>query len=198
MGDFVHLHLHTEFSLLDGAARISKLVKVCRDYGMPGFAITDHGNMYGVIAAYKAVQAINAENEKKGQPEKNLKLVVGCEFYVADDLHDKNGRSKNSHLVLLAKNQKGYQNLCELNTIAFRDGSYYKPRIDYKTLEKYHEGLVCLSACMAGDIPQYILARQYDEAEKLTLWFKNLFGDDFYLEFQDHHLEKDQEINSYL
>lgn len=198
MADFVHLHLHTQFSLLDGAARIEKLVKVCRDYGMPGFAITDHGNMHGVIRAYKAVQDINKENKKKGIEGKDLKLIVGCEFYVADNLYEKTGRSKFSHLILLAKNQNGYKNLCMLNTIAYRDGFYYKPRIDYKTLEKYSADLICLSACMAGDIPQYILARRYDEADKMALWFKNLFGDDFYLEFQNHHLDEDAEINAYL
>ena len=163
MGDFVHLHVHTEYSLLDGAARIEKLVKVCKEYGMPAVAITDHGNMYGAVRFYDACK-------KAG-----IKPIFGCEFYVADDLNEKKGKTKLAHLVLLAKNREGYLNLCKLNTIAFRDGYYYKPRIDYKTLEQYSEGLVCLSACLAGDIPQLILKRQYEDAEKLVVWFKNLF-----------------------
>ena len=114
---------------------------------------------------------------------------------MADDLYEKKGKTKLAHLVLLAKNQKGYLNLCKLNTIAFRDGFYYKPRIDYKTLEQYAEGVVCLSACLAGDVPQLILKRQYDEAEKLIVWFKKLFGDDFYLEIQNHNLEEQIEVN---
>ncbi len=184
--NFVHLHVHTEFSLLDGAARIEKLVKVCKEYGMPAVAITDHGNMYGCVTMFDACS-------KAG-----IKPIFGCEFYVADDLHEKNARSKNSHLILLAKNRTGYLNLCELNSIAFRDGFYYKPRIDYKTLEKYAEGVVCLSACIAGDVPQYILSHQYDKAEELILWFKKTFGEDFYLEIQNHGMQEEQEVNKKL
>lgn len=184
MTDFVHLHVHTEYSLLDGAARIKKLVKTCKEIGMNAVAITDHGNMYGVVAFFDECKA------------NGIKPIIGCEFYVADDLHVKSGKSKNSHLVLLAKNEVGYKNLSLLNTISFRDGFYYKPRIDYPTLEKYSDGLICLSACIAGDIPQYILKRQFDEAEKLVVWFKKVFGDDFYLEFQDHGLEEQKEVNA--
>ncbi len=183
MGNFVHLHVHTEYSLLDGAARIDKLVKVCKEYGMPAVAITDHGNMYGCVPFFDACK-------KAG-----IKPIFGCEFYVADDLTEKKGKTKLAHLVLLAKNRVGYLNLCKLNTIAFRDGFYYKPRIDYQTLEKYAEGVICLSACLAGDIPQLILKRQYEEAEKLVVWFKNLFKDDFYLEIQNHKLEEQIEVN---
>lgn len=186
MGNFVHLHLHTEFSLLDGAARIEKAVKVAKEYGMPAMAITDHGNMYGCVTFYDACK-------KAG-----IKPVFGCEFYVADDLYVKQGKTKLAHLVLLAKNREGYLNLCKLNSIAFKDGFYYKPRIDYKTLEKYASGVVCLSACLAGDIPQAILHRQYDEAERLVKWFKDLFGEDFYLEMQNHHLEEQIEVNQKL
>ena len=186
MGDFVHLHVHTEYSLLDGAARIKKLVKTCKEMGMDAVAITDHGNMYGSVAFHD-------ECVKNG-----IKPIIGCEFYVADDLHVKSGKSKNSHLILLAKDEIGYKNLSKLNSIAFVDGFYYKPRIDYKTLAEYKEGIICLSACMAGDIPQLILQRQYNEAEKLTLWFKEQFGDDFYLEIQDHGLEEDRIINEKL
>ena len=186
MGNFVHLHVHTEYSLLDGAARIDKVVKVAKEYGMPALAITDHGNMYGSVAFFDAC-------EKEG-----IKAVFGCEFYVCDDLTVKQGKTKLNHLVLLAKDSVGYHNLCMLNTIAFEQGFYYKPRIDLKTLEKYSDGLVCLSACLAGDIPQAILNRQYDEAESLVKWFKDLFKDDFYLELQNHGLEEQIEVNAKL
>jgi len=186
MGNFVHLHVHSEYSLLDGAARIDRLVKKCVEYGMPAVAITDHGNMYGSITLFDACK-------KAG-----IKPIFGCEFYVADDLTVKQGKSKNSHLVLLAKNRTGYLNLCELNTIAFRDGFYYKPRIDYKTLEKYKEGVVALSACIAGDVPQYILNREYEKAEELIVWFKEQFGDDYYLEIQNHGMEEELEVNKKL
>lgn len=186
MGDFVHLHVHTEYSLLDGVARIKKLAKTCKEYGMPAVAITDHGNMYGVIEMYDNCVA------------NGIKPIIGCEFYVADDLTVKNGKTKNAHLILLAKNDVGYHNLCLLNTIAFRDGFYYKPRIDYKTLEQHSDGLICLSACIAGDVPQYILKGMYEEAEKLILWFKQLFGEDYYLEIQNHNLEEQKIVNKYL
>lgn len=186
MGNFIHLHVHSEYSLLDGAARIENLVKKCVEYGMPAVAVTDHGNMYGMISLFDACKS------------KGIKPIFGCEFYVADDLTVKHGKSKNNHLVLLAKNRTGYLNLCELNTIAFRDGFYYKPRIDYKTLEKYSEGVIALSACIAGDVPQYILNREYDKAEELILWFKERFGEDYYLEIQNHGMEEELEVNEKL
>ena len=178
MGNFVHLHVHTEYSLLDGAARIKKLAKVCKEYGMPAVAITDHGNMYGAVAFFDACE------------DNGIKAIFGCEFYSCDDLTVKQGKTKLNHLVLLAKDEVGYHNLCHLNTIAFEDGYYYKPRIDHKALEKHSEGLVCLSACLAGEIPQLIMQRRFDEAEEQILWFKNLFGDDYYLELQNHGLEE--------
>lgn len=183
MGNFVHLHLHTEYSLLDGAARIDKVVKVAKEMGMPALAITDHGNMYGAVAFFDACEAAG------------IKAIFGCEFYCCDDLTVKSGKVKLNHLVLLAKNEVGYHNLCKLNTIAFDQGFYYKPRIDRKTLKQYSEGLVCLSACLAGEIPQAILNREYDEAEKVVRWFKDIFKDDFYLELQNHHIEEQIEVN---
>ena len=172
MKPFVHLHVHTEYSLLDGAARIEKMCKIAKEYGMPAVAITDHGNMYGAIHFHNACIA------------NGIKPIYGTEFYVADDLSVKTGKTKLSHLIILVKNEIGYKNICKLHSIAFVDGYYYKPRIDYKTLEKYHEGLICLSACLAGDIPKLILSEQYNKAEELILWFKRVFGDDFYLELQ--------------
>lgn len=186
MGNFVHLHVHTEYSLLDGAARIKKLAKVCKEYDMPAVAITDHGNMYGAVAFFDACEA------------NGVKAIFGCEFYTCDDLTVKQGKTKLNHLVLLAKDEVGYHNLCHLNTIAFEDGYYYKPRIDHKALEKHSEGLVCLSACLAGEIPQLILQRRFDEAEEQILWFKNLFGEDYYLELQNHGLEEQLIVNEKL
>ena len=186
MTDFVHLHLHTEYSLLDGIARIDQVTKKAKELGMPAIAVTDHGNMYAAVKFYDACR------------DNDIKAIFGCEFYVAHDLNVKSGKSKYAHLVLLAKDETGYNNICRLNTIAFRDGFYYKPRIDYKTLENYHEGVVCLSACLAGDIPQAILNRDFEEAERLVKWFKDLFGEDFYLEVQNHHLPEQLEVNKKL
>ncbi len=186
MKPFVHLHVHTEYSLLDGAARISKLVKLCKEYNMPAVAITDHGNMYGATHFWDACKAAG------------IKPILGTEFYVAEDLHVKNGKQKLSHLIILVKNEQGYKNICKLHSIAFKDGFYYKPRIDYKTLEQYHEGLVCLSACLAGDIPKLIVQEQYEKAEQLCLWFKNLFGEDFYLELQHNGIAEQELVNAKL
>lgn len=186
MENFVHLHVHTEYSLLDGAARIDKVVKVAKEMGMPALAITDHGNMYGAVAFYDACCA------------QGIKAIIGCEFYTCDDLTVKSGKIKLNHLVLLAKDEVGYHNLCMLNSIAFDKGFYYKPRIDRETLKKYSEGLVCLSACLAGEIPQAILNRRYDEAEEIVKWFKDVFKDDFYLELQNHKLEEQIEVNKSL
>lgn len=183
MEDFVHLHLHTEYSLLDGAARIGKVVQVAKDMGMKSIAITDHGNMYGTIALFD-------ECKKVG----DIKPIFGCEFYVADDLHQKSGKPKLRHLILLVKNEEGYKNICMLNTIAFRDGYYYKPRIDYKTLKEYSNGLVCLSACLAGTLPQLLLSGQMDEADKFVESMKEMFGEDFYVEVQDHGLEDEKRV----
>ena len=183
MEDFVHLHLHTEYSLLDGAARIGKVVKTAKDMGMKSIAITDHGNMYGTIALFD-------ECKKVG----DIKPIFGCEFYVSDDLHQKSGKPKLRHLILLVKNEEGYKNICMLNTIAFRDGYYYKPRIDYKTLKEYSNGLVCLSACLAGTLPQLLLSGQMDEADKFVESMKEMFGEDFYVEVQDHGLEEEKRV----
>ena len=194
MKEFVHLHLHTEYSMLDGMAQISKVVKRAKQLNMPAIAMTDHGNMYGAVAFY---------NECKKQ---GVKPIIGTEFYVCDDLtvkgklktSDDEGYSDRRHLVLLAKNEQGYKSLCKLNSIAFRDGFYYKPRIDLKTLKDYSEGLICLSACLGGDIPQAILMRDFNKAEKLVQFFKNVFGEDFYLEIQNHGLDEQAIVNAQL
>ena len=182
MKDFVHLHLHTEFSLLDGLARINKLVDIVKERGWKAVAITDHGNMHGAIKFFEACIT------------KGIKPILGQEFYVTHDMSSRSNKSDTGHLILIAKNNEGYQNLLKLSSFAYLDGMYYKPRIDYKLLEKHSKGLICLSACIAGHIPQYILKRQYDEAEKLALWFKNLFGEDFYFEIQNHGLAEEREV----
>ncbi|MBE7077057.1 MAG: DNA polymerase III subunit alpha [Clostridiales bacterium] len=186
MKPFVHLHVHTEYSLLDGAARIKKLVKTAKEYGMPAVAMTDHGNMYGATHFFDACK------------DAGIKPIFGTEFYVDDDLTVKKGKTKLSHLVILVKNEQGYKNISKLNAIAFRDGFYYKPRIDYKTLEQYSEGLICLSACLAGDIPKYILNEEYDKAEEQILWFKRVFKDDFYLEIQHNGILEQEIVNQKL
>ena len=185
--DFVHLHVHSEYSLLDGACRIEKLVKVVKEMGMPAIAITDHGNMYGTVTLYDTCK-------KAG-----IKPIFGCEFYVAEDLTIKSGKPKLAHLILLVKNEIGYHNICKLNTIAFRDGFYYKPRIDYKTLREHSEGLVCLSACIAGDLPQYILNGQFEKAEEYAKMMKDMFAPgDYYIEVQDHGLAQEKYVYPYL
>lgn len=182
MKEFVHLHVHTEYSLLDGLARINKLVDMVEERGWKSIAITDHGNMYGAIKFFEACV------------QRGIKPIIGEEFYICHDMKSRSNREDTGHLILLAKNNTGYQNLLKLTSYSFLDGMYYKPRIDYKLLEQYHEGIICLSACIAGHIPQLILKRQYDEADKLALWFKNLFGDDFYLEIQNHNYPEEKEV----
>jgi len=186
VGNFVHLHVHSEYSLLDGAARVKSIVKKAKELGMPAVAITDHGNMYAAVKFFDACH------------DEGIKAIFGCEFYVCDDLTVKTGKTKLNHLVLLVKNEEGYKNICLLNAIAFRDGFYYKPRIDHKTLKEHSAGLVCLSACVAGDIPQLILKGQIDEAEQLTLWYKEVFGEDFYIELQNHGLADQAIVNPVL
>lgn len=202
--DFAHLHLHTEYSLLDGAIKIKELVKTVAKMGMPAVAITDHGNMFGankfnkaIVAYNKSVDKFNADPQNT-EKKQHIKGIIGCEFYICPDHKVKLGRDTTSHLILLAKNMQGYQNLCRLNSISYIDGFYYKPRIDYDLLEKYKDGLICLSACIIGDIPKLILARRYDEADALALKLKNMFGDDFYLEVQNHFLPEELEVRTKL
>ncbi len=202
MSDFVHLHVHTEYSLLDGLTTIPLAVKKAGEMGMPALAMTDHGNLYGAVSFYDTCCAYNKKAKANGKP--TVKPIFGTEFYVCDDLHVKakgvteDNESDRRHLVLLVKNEQGYKNLSLLNAIAFRDGYYYKPRIDLKTLKEHSEGLVCLSACIAGDIPQAILRHNYQKAEQLVCWFKDVFGEDFYLEIQNHGLKEELEVNQYL
>jgi len=187
MKEFVHLHVHTEYSLLDGIARITKLVDIIKERGTRAIAITDHGNMYGTLQFYE-------ECVKAG-----IKPILGCEFYICNDLTKKQGKDDIGHLVLLAKNNEGYKNLMKLNEIAFCEGFYYKPRIDYKTLAQHSKGVICLSACLAGHIPSLILQRRFDEADALAIKMKEMFEEgDFYLEIQDHGIPEQKLVNQYL
>ena len=159
MSDFVHLHIHSEFSLLDGANRIKDLPVRAKELGMKAMAITDHGVMYGVIDFYKACK-------KEG-----IKPIIGCEVYVAPRSRlnkEPNIDNKYNHLILLAKDNQGYKNLSKLVSIGFTEGYYYKPRIDLEVLEKYHEGLICLSGCLAGSVNQALLNGQNEKAEEIA------------------------------
>lgn len=187
MKDFVHLHVHTEFSLLDGIARINKLVDITKERGYSAVAITDHGNMYGTLQFFE--ECIKA----------GIKPIIGCEFYICNDLHRKQGKDDIGHIILLAKNDEGYHNLMKLNEVAFCEGFYYKPRIDYETLKAHSEGVICLSACLAGHIPTLILQRRFDEADALALKLKSMFAEgDFYLEIQNHGIPEQKLVNQYL
>ena len=184
MRAYVPLHLHTEYSLLDGATRIKDVLKHAKENNMPAAAITDHGVMYGAIEFYKTAK------------EEGIKPIIGCEVYMIEgDINDKSKKVSNNHLVLLAKDKKGYQNLVKIVSIAHIDGFYYKPRINHEILEKHREGLIALSACLGGEIPRALLNDDYEKAKEKTLYFKNLFGKDFYLELQDHGIEGQKKIN---
>lgn len=177
MTNFVHLHVHSEYSLLDGLPKIADLVAYVKKLGMGAVALTDHGVMYGAIEFYKECKA------------SGIKPLVGMEGYVVNKDHRlKEGREnkENNHLVLIAKNNQGYKNLMELSTIAHLEGFYYRPRFDKVTLQKYKEGLICLSACQKGEIGETLIAGDIEKAKKVASWYQEIFGDDYYLEIQRH------------
>ncbi len=189
MNEFTHLHVHTQYSILDGASGISELIVKAKEYKMKALAITDHGNMFGVKKFYDtAIQ-------------EGIKPILGCEVYVAKksrlDKKDKQYRS-GYHLILLAKNKTGYHNLIKLVSIAWIDGHYYKPRVDKELLRKYNEGIIATSACMAGEVSHIILNEGEEKAEKVILEYKEIFGDDFYLELLNHSLEEQEKVNEVL
>jgi DNA polymerase III subunit alpha len=183
---FTHLHVHTEYSLLDGMCRITQLVARAKELGMDSIAITDHGVMYGVIQFYQAARAAG------------IKPIIGCEVYVGGEgTRGENGNRNNYHLILLAKDQTGYRNLIQLTTKAHLDNFYYKPRVTREFLKQYHEGLVALSACLAGEIPSLILAGRIEEAKAAALWYKETFSD-FFLEIQRHPIAELETVNQHL
>ncbi len=181
---FVHLHVHSQYSILDGQAPVKTLVDKAIADGMRGMAITDHGNMFGIKEFHDYV---NKLNKKRGADEQ-FKPIFGCEVYVANQSrHDRfDKRDNGNHLILLAKNLKGYKNLIKIVSHAWTEGMYYHPRTDHSELEKYHEGIICSSACLGGEVPQLIMHGQMNQARETIKWFKDLFGDDYYLELQRH------------
>jgi len=184
---FTHLHVHTEYSLLDGMCRIRQLVERAKELGMDSLAITDHGVMYGVIQFYLAAREVG------------IKPIIGCEVYIAPGSHlSHNVNDKNNyHLTLLAKNETGYRNLIQLVIKAHLEGFYYKPRVDKELLQKYHQGLIALSGCASGEVPRLTLEGRFDEAKQAALWYKQTFGD-FYLEIQRHPMPELEQINQGL
>lgn len=188
---FAHLHVHTEFSLLDGSNKIKEYVRYVKELGMDSAAITDHGVMYGVIDFYKAAK------------EAGINPVIGCEVYVAPhsrfDRELTGGEDRYYHLVLLAENNTGYANLVKIVSKGFTEGYYYRPRVDLELLEQYHEGIIALSACLAGEVPRYIQKGLVDEAKKAALRYQAIFGkDNYFLELQDHGIPAQQSVNSVL
>ena len=191
MEDFVHLHVHTYYSILDGQASIKKLVDKAVKDGMGGMAVTDHGNMMGIKEFYNYCKKVN--ERLAGEGKQPFKPIIGCEVYVAErrkeDKQKEKGDLKNYHLILLAKNYKGYKNLIKIVSRAWVDGFYGHPRTDHADIERYHEGIICSSACIAGEVPAKILRGDTAGAEQTMLWYKNVFGDDYYLELQRHEVK---------
>ncbi len=187
---FVHLHVHSEYSLLDGSSRVKKLPKKAKELGMNSIALTDHGVMFGIIDFYKACKA------------EGIKPILGCEIYVAPrSLTQKEGKqdAANYHLILLAKNNEGYKNLMKIDSLAYVDGFYYKPRIDYENLKKYSEGIIALGACLGGEVQQHILHNDYEEAKRKAYLYEEIFGKgNFFLEIQDHGIEEQKKVNQVL
>lgn len=200
--EYVPLHLHTEYSLLDGAIRIGDLVKFCAENNMPGVAVTDHGVMYGAMDLYIDAEKNNSKEREKAEQDPNYKPklinpIVGCEFYVHDgDLSERDqNHNPRYHLVLLVKNNQGYKNIVKLASKAHIDGFYMKPRINWELLEQYHEGLICSSACLGGEVLQHLLKNDYEGAKAVAKRFKDLFGEDYYIELQDHNLDDQKRTN---
>ncbi|MDO5446203.1 MAG: DNA polymerase III subunit alpha [Prevotellaceae bacterium] len=190
MHDFIHLHVHTHYSILDGAASVPQLVDKAVGNGMRGMAITDHGNMFGVKELFNYCKKLNKGRKEEGLPP--FVPIFGCEVYVANTTKESQqrelGDNRRYHLILLAKNATGYHNLIKIVSNAWVDGFYGKPRTDHNDIEKYHEGIICSSACLAGEIPQRILEGNVEEAERLIEWYKGIFGEDYYLELMRHEV----------
>src|SRR5271157_4104465 len=185
---FVHLHCHTDYSLLDGACDIDQLMKIAVEQKMPAVAMTDHGNLFGAVKFYNAAKAAGVHP------------VIGCEMYVSGQGHKtRSDTDRYHHLVLLCENQEGYRNLIKLVSTAYLDGFYYKPRVDLDLLSRHSKGLICLSACLRGEIPETILSDKYDEARRLAHTYADIFGrNNMFLEVQDHHLEQDARLTPEL
>lgn len=185
--EFVHLHNHSDYSLLDGAASIEGYVEKATEFGMKHLALTDHGNMFGALRFYEACK------------KANINPLVGCEVYISPSSRFvRDANTKYFHMILIAKNTQGYQNLLELVSIAWKEGYYFRPRIDDEVLQKYHEGLICTAACIAGEIPRLIISGQYEKAKERALFYKKIFGEDFYIEIQRHGIPEEHIANNGL
>ena len=189
--NFTHLHVHTEYSLLDGSNKIQEYVSRVKELGMDSAAITDHGVMYGVIDFYRACKAAG------------INPILGCEVYVAPgsrfEKETGTGDDRYYHLVLLAENNQGYSNLMKIVSKGFVEGFYYKPRVDLEILEKYHEGIIALSACLAGEVAKYLIRGMYEDAKAAALRYQDIFGKgNFFLEMQDHGIPEQQTVNQQL
>ena len=208
MKPFAHLHVHTEFSLLDGAVRTDKVFALCEKLNIPAVAMTDHGNMYGAIEFLKAAVKFTDKDADflKFMAERRpfkVKPIIGCEVYMTEDMTVRekglNGAPpKLNHLVLLAKGEVGYHNLIKIVSAGYTDGMYYKPRVDFECIKAHSEGLICLSACLAGVIPQAILKNNFAEADNWIKKFKSVFGDDFYIEIQNHDIGEQKIVLPHL
>lgn len=188
MNKFVHLHLHSEYSLLDGSTRINLLPKRVKELGMDAVALTDHGNMYGAIAFYKACK------------DQGVKPILGCEVYVSEkDMTIKDKTNKRFHLILLAENNQGFKNIMKIVSLAFVDGYYYKPRVDKEVLKKYSKGIIATSACLGGEVQRFILDRDLEAAKAAALEYREIFGENnFFLELQDHGMPEQARVNREL
>ncbi len=186
---FTHLHVHSQYSLLDGKASIPELVDKAIADGMHGIALTDHGNMFGIKEFFNYVEKVNG----KLPDDSKFKPIFGCEMYVARNrMTDKKDKTDNGyHLIVLAKNEKGYHNLCKLVSHSWTEGYYYKPRTDREDLAAHREGLIVSSACLGGEVPQFIMHDELEKAEERILWYKETFGDDYYIELQRHQTFKE-------
>lgn len=188
---FTHLHVHTEYSLLDGSSKIKEITKRAKELGMDSLAITDHGVMYGAIDFYRAALA------------NDIKPIIGCEVYVAPgsrfDKEANAGEDRYYHLILLAENNTGYQNLCRIVSKGFVEGFYYKPRVDYEVLKEFSEGIICLSACLAGEVQRFLARGEYEEAKAAAIRHVEIFGkENYFLELQDHGIPEQKTVNQAL
>ena len=188
---FTHLHVHTEYSLLDGSSKIKEIIARAKELGMDSLAITDHGVMYGVIDFYKAAK------------EAGIKPILGCEVYVTPgsrfDRESEKGNDRYYHLILLAETRTGFEHLSKIVSRGFVDGFYYKPRVDYETLREFHEGIIACSACLAGEVARNLARNQYEEAKQAALRYRDIFGEgNFFLELQDHGIPLQKLVNQQL
>ena len=189
MSQFAHLHLHSQYSLLDGVNKVSEVVYHAQKLGQPAIAITDHGNMHGAVEFYDSAM-------KAG-----IKPIIGCELYINsvsrfERKTKHQGGAGNNHLTVLAKNMKGYQNLCKLVTRAYREGFYFKPRIDHEILQEYSEGLVVMSGCLAGELNSFVENDNFEDSKRIIEFYAKTFGEDYYLEIQPHPIAEQRRLNT--